>query len=67
MNKIEFKNNQEPAINANNLNELQNNMENAINNMENAINNIQISEATPSSSFGQIDVNKVIINNKIKI
>lgn len=58
MDKITFKNNEEPAINSNNLNALQDNM-------ENAINDIQISEATPSSAFGQVDINKIIVNNKV--
>ena len=57
MDKINFQNGV-TKVNADTFNTFQNNI-------ENAINNIQISEATPSSKFGQIDVNKVIINNKM--
>lgn len=57
MDKIDFQNGVTP-VNADTFNTFQNNI-------ENAINNIQISEATPSSSFEQIEVNKVIINNKM--
>lgn len=57
MEKINFQNGV-TKVNADTFNTFQNNM-------ENAINNIQISEATPSSRFGQIDINKIIINNKV--
>lgn len=57
MEKINFQNGV-TKVNADTFNTFQNNI-------ENAINNIQISEATPSSRFGQIDINKIIINNKV--
>ena len=57
MDKINFQNGV-TKVNADTFNTFQNNI-------ENAINNIQISEATPSSRFGQIDINKIIINNKM--
>ena len=57
MEKINFQNGV-TKVNADTFNTFQNNI-------ENAINNIQISEDTPSSRFEQIEVNKVIINNKM--